>query len=110
MMESGVQSVTVGITGMTGMQLLCVCNWDFKEQVNVIPSYTSLYYRLTISDATALRNSYFGDGTGPYHLSRVGCSGEERTLLQCSHSPIGYHTCSSGRDVGVRCDGTANKL
>ena len=61
----------------------------------------------TIIDATALRGSYFGDGTGPFHLSRVSCSGEERTLFQCSYSGsiIGYHTCGSGRDAGVRCDG-----
>ena len=57
------------------------------------------------SDATALRGSYFGDGDGPYHLSSVGCSGEERTLFECSHSTIGYHTCTPGHDAGVRCDG-----
>ena len=59
------------------------------------------------SDATALRGSYFGDGDGPYHLSGVGCSGEERTLFECSrsHSSIGYHTCTPGHDAGVRCDG-----
>jgi hypothetical protein len=56
-------------------------------------------------DAIALRGSYFGNGVGPYHLSSVECSGEERTLLQCSHSVIGYHHCRPGRDAGVRCDG-----
>ena len=61
-----------------------------------------VYYH---SDATALGGSYFGDGDGPYHLSNVGCSGEERTLLECSHAAIGYHTCTPGRDAGVRCDG-----
>ena len=70
----------------------------------------SLIILIGISDATALRNSHFGDGTGPYHLSHVGCRGEERTLLQCSYgrSTIGYHTCPSGHDAGVRCDGIAN--
>ena len=62
-------------------------------------------YQNNYLDATALRYSYFGDGVGPYHLSGVGCSGEERTLLECSHAPIGYHTCTPGRDAGVRCDG-----
>ena len=116
MMECGAQSVTNGITGITRKQLSCVCNLDFKEQVYYSTcSYTILYYRLLIiiigiSDATALRNSHFGDGTGPYHLSEVDCSGEERTLLECSHYTIGYHICQAGRDVGVRCDGIANKL
>ena len=60
------------------------------------------------TDATALSNSYFGDGEGPYHLSGLNCRGEERTLLNCPRSPsssIGYHTCSPGNDAGVRCDG-----
>ena len=48
MMESGDQSVTVDITGMTRMQLLCVCNWDFKEQVCHLSSYTTPYHRLYI--------------------------------------------------------------
>ena len=66
--------------------------------------YWIKYYILP--DATALSGSYFGDGTGPFHLSGVGCSGGERTLLHCSYSgSIGYHTCGSGRDAGVRCDG-----
>ena len=60
-------------------------------------------------DATALSNSYFGDGEGPYHLSGLNCLGNESTLLNCprtpSSSPIGYHTCSPGNDAGVRCDG-----
>lgn len=65
-----------------------------------------------MSDATALRGSYFGNGEGPYHLSDVVCSGEERTLLQCSYgrSTVGYHICSPGRDAGVKCNGTFIQL
>ena len=65
------------------------------------------YYILSLPDATALTGSYFGSGTGPYHLSNVYCSGEERTLLECSYygNSIGYHTCGAGGDAGVRCDG-----
>ena len=61
------------------------------------------------TDVTALSNSYFGDGEGPYHLSGLNCRGNERTLLHCPRTPssstIGYHTCSPGNDAGVRCDG-----
>ena len=56
-------------------------------------------------DATAVSNSHFGDGSGPYHLSRVRCNGHERNLTECSHNPIGYHNCLPGSDIGVRCDG-----
>ena len=58
-------------------------------------------------DATALTGSYFGNGTGPYHLSRVDCIGVESTLLECSyyHSDVGTHACAGGHDAGIRCDG-----
>ena len=113
MMESGDQCVTVA--GMIRMQLLYACNWDFKEQVcvrmynnySVIPGW-KYYYDAYCKDATAIPNSFFGDGAGPYHLSSLGCSGEERTLLDCSYtnqSIISTSRCRSGNDAGVRCDG-----
>ena len=105
MLESGAQCVTV--VGTILMLLSSVCNWDFKEQVH--HTKTTRYIIIIVhyhSDATALGGSYFGDGDGPYHLSSVSCSGEERTLLECSNPfNIGYHTCTPGRDAGVRCDG-----
>ena len=67
------------------------------------------YYNANYADATAIPNSFFGDGAGPYHLSSLGCSGEERTLLDCSYtnqSSISLSSrCRSGNDAGVRCDG-----
>ena len=112
--ESGGQCATMA--GIIGMQLLYAYSWDFREQVPLTCSICMEHYYNHIMalnatiDATALRGSYFGDGTGPFHLSGVGCSGEERTLFQCSYygSIIGYHTCGSGHDAGVRCDGMYN--
>ena len=58
-------------------------------------------------DSTAIRSLEYGEASGPYLLSSVGCRGHERNLTECSYgnSQIGYHTCSSGQDAGVRCDG-----
>ena len=73
--------------------------------------YSKLHVRLVVTafnnaDATALSNSYFGDGDDPYHLSGLNCRGDERTLLNCPYfGTIGYHTRSPGNDAGVRCDG-----
>ena len=55
----------------------------------------------------AITSLPYGEGSGPYLLSYVGCSGRERNLTECSYgnSQIGYHTCSSGQDAGVRCEG-----
>ena len=62
-----------------------------------------------MADATAIPNSFFGDGAGPYHLSSLGCSGEERTLLDCSYinqsSQSLSSRCRPGNDAGVKCDG-----
>ena len=63
------------------------------------------------ADATAIPNSFFGDGAGPYHLSSLGCSGEERILLDCSYinqssqSLGSRYRCRPGNDAGVKCDG-----
>ena len=62
-----------------------------------------------VADATAILNSFFGDGAGPYHLSSLGCTGEERTLLDCSYTNQSSQSLSSrcrpGNDAGVKCDG-----
>ena len=50
---------------------------------------------------------YFGftNGIGPIWLSNVQCDGTERTLVNCSNSGFGVHTCSHVEDAGVRCTG-----
>lgn len=62
-------------------------------------------------ESTALRGSYFGDGSGPYHLSEVRCNsgGRDSTLLRCSYtrSTIG---CTPGHDAAVNCDGNVAVL
>ena len=45
----------------------------------------------------------FGQGTGLIHLSNVGCTGTESSLLSCSHSGIGVTYCGHYEDVGVVC-------
>ena len=45
----------------------------------------------------------FGGGIGPILLDRVGCSGTESSLLNCSHSGVGIHSCGHSEDAGVIC-------
>ena len=45
----------------------------------------------------------FGQGTGPIHLSNVGCTGTESSLLSCSYSGIGVTYCGHYEDAGVVC-------
>ena len=43
----------------------------------------------------------FGPGSGPIHLNRLGCTGNEARLVDCPSGSIS--TCSHVHDVGVRC-------
>ena len=51
---------------------------------------------------------YYGSGQGPIILDDVECRGDESSLLDCSHLPIGSHDCSYFENAGVYCHG--NKL
>ncbi|XP_071831062.1 scavenger receptor cysteine-rich type 1 protein M160-like isoform X3 [Apostichopus japonicus] len=45
----------------------------------------------------------FGQGTGPIHISNVGCAiGDERLAL-CPHNGIGVTNCDHTKDAGVVC-------
>ena len=48
-------------------------------------------------------NAYFGAGTGQIFLDDVCCAGNESSLLECMHDPIGINNCTHYEDVGVTC-------
>ena len=53
----------------------------------------------------------FGSYTGPVLLDDIHCTGEEATLLDCSHASIGNHLCGPATDpnrsfqVAIKCKG-----
>ena len=49
----------------------------------------------------ALRQSVFGQGSGPIHFDDVSCTGNESSLVNCTYNPT--HNCNHFEDAGVIC-------
>lgn len=47
----------------------------------------------------------YGEGLGDIILSELDCTGEERTLLNCSRGRRISRVCDHSEDAGVRCGG-----
>ena len=62
------------------------------------------------SFATFLSSTFFGEGTGPIFLDDVSCSGDEETLISCSHQSIVDNSCGHNKDVGVQCSTPEGEL
>ena len=53
--------------------------------------------------SVALSGGNFGEGTGRIWLDNVQCTGNERTLINCTASSNGVNSCTHAQDAGVRC-------
>ena len=101
---SGAQFVTIIGTRLTPM--LFVANWDFQDLVNfhycnklLIPCIVIIYY--SILGAIAYCCARDGQGSGPIHMSNVGCRGHELSLSGCAHAT--NHNCHHREDASVQC-------
>ena len=70
-----------------------------------------VWYFLCFKGALPYTNANkFGQGTGPILMSRVGCSGKESKLLDCSYQQFPYSSCTHYYDAGVKCEGEVRVL
>ena len=53
------------------------------------------------TDATALSDAYFGQGSVPIVMDEVDCTGSENRLIDCNYDS--RHNCSHHHDASVRC-------
>ena len=59
----------------------------------------------TLTGTLARTNAYYGRGSGLIMVTNVGCTGEEKSLLNCTHNGYGVTSCSHYEDAGVTCPG-----
>nr|KAG5685298.1 hypothetical protein BaRGS_016364 [Batillaria attramentaria] len=53
--------------------------------------------------AIAVSTMGFGPGQGRILLDDVTCTGNETSILDCGHAPLGNNDCDHGEDAGVIC-------
>ena len=81
---------------------ICHDYWDINDATVVCRQLGYPYA------ARALRGSQVPDGTGQIWLDNVRCTGNEQSLINCSHNGWGYHNCRHYQDAGVEC--TSGKM
>ena len=80
-----------------GWGTICDDLWDI-EDADV--ACRMLKYK---SASSFTRKASFGPGAGIIWLDNVECSGNETSLLLCSHFGLGKHNCQHNEDSGVVC-------
>ena len=87
--------VEVFYNGLWGT--ICDVQWDIQDATVVC---RMLGFRYAIAAPIGAR---YGAGFGQVWLSRVACSGSERSLAQCRHGGWGNSNCGHFRDASVIC-------
>ncbi|KAL4612949.1 neurotrypsin-like [Arapaima gigas] len=52
---------------------------------------------------STLQHSYFGPGAGLFHYERLGCRGNEKSLLECRSRKFVTGDCNHGNEAGIMC-------
>ncbi|XP_052281797.1 coadhesin-like isoform X3 [Dreissena polymorpha] len=61
------------------------------------------YRKLDTYPYAEVTNPPAGPSDMPIWLDDVKCTGNENSLLECIHQPIGTHNCNHDEDVGISC-------
>ena len=60
--------------------------------------------------AIPTRGAYFGEGSGPIHLSRAHCNSRDMRLTDCTIDETGINGCNHSEDAGVICIGEEKSM
>ena len=81
---------------------ICEKRWDTKDGTVVC--------RLLgfASAKQVFKGAHFGGGNGTIWLTKLGCYGNESSLLNCKNAKanLGKSDCTHQQDAGVECDQT----
>ena len=85
----------INVEGVWGT--VCGGGWDINDAHVVCRM-------LNLSAATAAPSrAAFGEGRGLIWLNNVRCTGNENSLLDCTHNVLGYNYCGHYYDAAVVC-------
>ena len=65
---------------------------------------------MSVARGIPTRGAYFGEGSGPIHLSRAQCSSRDTRLTNCIIDKTGVNGCDHSEDAGVICMGRQNNI
>ena len=103
-MATGVQCVMMVGTSMMPPQY--ADNWGtatVSSNKNVCHNNNIKY--TTAARGIPTRGAYFGEGSGPIHLSRAQCNSRDMRLIDCAIDKTGMNGCRHNEDAGVICMG-----
>ena len=60
---------------------------------------TNILY--SVDRGVSTRRAFSGEGRGPIHLSRAGCTSEDMNLLNCTIDKSAANGCDHSEDAGV---------
>ncbi|XP_038668952.1 uncharacterized protein LOC119974255 [Scyliorhinus canicula] len=84
---------------------VCDDHWGEKEAAVVCRQLECGKFQVVVN------SSAFGPSMGSIWLDDVNCTGEEKSLADCQHRPVGKHDCTHKEDAGVICeDGNLEQL
>ena len=93
---------------------LYIAEWNINYSPSTVTSTT--YTQFSVEYLTQSLNTFLNRRVGqwrnentstsltsPIYLDDVNCSGNEASILDCQHRPIGQHDCGHSEDVYLSC-------
>ena len=101
--DEGSGRVEVCLGGHWGT--VCDDGWNINDATTVCRQLGYNYAISALTKAIPTRRAYFGEGSGPIHLSKAQCSSRDTRLIDCDIDKTGINECEHNEDAGVICMG-----